>query len=259
MKSFTRRFLEELAYVLDAIGRYNPKPFANPLILFLGSLSLTVVASFATDIRALLIPLAYSLAFIAITRVRVSDIARVEIPIALLGLVSSIPLLVAGKPYIESLSAIRFGFSWCGLESFLLLFLRVSIAPLPLVTAMLYLGWTTLSRELKKIPMVWRVAEIVDKSLAIVPRVARYLSSLLLGREARTVEPSLRRVWLGNATALGEALIYSRYYAEKLCLAINARTLTTSRNVKGFRISVADAIYIASILCLLAIEYTVIS
>jgi energy-coupling factor transporter transmembrane protein EcfT len=254
-----RAFLSEVAYVIDFLSKYNPYSRVDPLILFTGSLALTVAASFARSLEALVIPLLYSLALLAAAKPGLSKIARVMAPILVLGLATSMPLLFTSTGTVETLASLQASPSGEGFKAFALLLARVVVSPLPLIASLTYTGWFTVSSRLKRLPLLGGVARLVDLMAALIPRIARYLASVLLGRESRTVKPSLRLSWRGLATSIGETILYSGSYAEKVHLAITARSIGEIQAEQRIRLTWADVVYTATLLVLLAAEAMVLT
>ena len=258
MTRHIRAFLSEVAYVIDFLSKYNPYSRVDPLVLFTGSLVFTVAASFARSLEALVIPLFYSLALLAAAKPGLSKIARVMAPILVLGLASSTPLLFTSTGNVESLASLQASPSGEGFKAFALLLARVVVSPLPLIASLMYAGWFTVSSRLQRLPLLGGVVRLVDLMAALTPRIARYLASVLLGRESRTVKPSLLQSWRGLASSIGETILYSGSYAEKVHLAITARSIGEMRVGQEIRFTWADIAYIATLATLLALEAMVL-
>lgn len=259
MTRYIRAFLSEVAYVIDFLSKYNPYSRVDPLILFIGSLALTVAASFTRSLEALVIPLLYSLTLLAVARPDPSKIARVMAPILVLGLVTSMPLLFTSTGTVETLASLQAFPSGEGFKAFAVLLARVAVSPLPLIASLMYTGWFTVSSRLKRLSFLGGVVGLVDLMAALTPRIARYLASMLLGRESRTVKPSLWLSWRGLASSIGEAMLYSKSYAEKIYLAITARNIGGIRAEQGISLTWADVVYTATLLVLLAAEAVVLT
>lgn len=260
MTRYLKAFLEELAYVIETLSRYNPYTSVDPLLLFIGSLALTITASFASRLEALVIPLLYSLTLLAYARPGAGRVARVLAPIVFLSLTASTPLLFTSTGRVESLASLQASPSREGFESFVVLLARTITAPLPLVALFSYTGWFTVSSRLRRIPVVGSIARLVDLTLVLIPRTARHLTSLLLAREARIVRQSLSLSWKSLAASTGDMLVHSISYSEKLYLALTARSVGGGAASLDslFKPTLANIIYTIIITVLVAVEVVVL-
>lgn len=255
MKTIVERFIEEIAYIMDILNNCNPDPKIDPLILFTGSLILTIMTSFSQDLLLPTISLIYSITLIIILRINYKHVIRIEAIIFILGLLPSIPLLFSKTGYINGLNDLSFIITYPGITSFTIFLLRVVIAPLPIVTASIYIGWPALSAAISKCRVLRGIARLISITLTIIPRIIRYTLKLLIAREARIFKYSLGTTWKTLSAITGDLLINSNVYAQKLQLAIDARTLARENNivVKNVLMNRVTIIYMAFLIALVAL------
>ncbi len=225
MKTLIERFANMVADVLDTLNTYNPEPRIDPLILFIGSLFLTITTSFSRDNILPLLSLIYSLALILALRINYRDVLRIESLVAILALIPSTPLLFSRNGYIGGLDDLSITVSSAGLAGFTQLFLRITLSPLPLVTATTYLGWPMITMVLRRIPIINGIVRLSTIVLVVMPRIIRYTLKLLMAREARLFTYRISSTWTTLATVVGDLLIRSNCYACSLGLAMEARTI----------------------------------
>lgn len=78
MKTLIERFIGEVAYTMDVLNNYNPGPKIDPIILFTGSLILTIITSFSTNLILPFIAITYSLILIIVLKVSVKYVLRIK-------------------------------------------------------------------------------------------------------------------------------------------------------------------------------------
>jgi len=265
MKTLIERFIEEIAYTMDILNNYNPNPKIDPIILFTGSLILTMLTSFSSNLILPFIAIAYSLILIIVLKINAKYVLRIEALIAILGLIPSIPLLLSRTGYIHSLDDLGYMVSYVGVLSFIKLLLRVTASPLPIVTASVYIGWPMLSNALSRYGLLRKLVKLISITITIIPRVIRYVLKLLMAREARIFRYSIGTTWGTLSTIVGDVIANSNVYAEKLQLAITARTVSEKDSIvkEGILLNKATISYTVFLAVLIAmglvIQYNVLN
>jgi len=265
MKTLIERFIEEIAYTMDILNNYNPNPKIDPIILFTGSLILTMLTSFSSNLIPPFIAIAYSLTLIIVLKINARYILRIEALIVILGLIPSTPLLFSRTGYVHSLDDLGYMVSYVGVLSFIKLLLRVTASPLPIVTALVYIGWPMLSNALSKYGFLREPVKLISITITIIPQVVRYVLKLLIAREARMLRYSIDTTWKTLSAIVGDVIANSNVYAEKLQLAITARTVSGKDSVvkKGILLNKATILYTMFLVVLIAmglvIQYDVLN
>ncbi|ABN69118.1 cobalt transport protein [Staphylothermus marinus F1] len=258
MKNYIRSFFEEVALIMDMLNIHNPNPKLDPLILFVVSVILSFQASFTTNIVGLIIPLTYSLILIFVLKLDHRIIARIELFVLFIGLVVSFPLLFTRSGNINGLYDLNGSITFMGIYSFAKLLMRVTLSPLPLLVAIAYLGWTNVLKAMSRFKAVRNVVSYIALTTVLIPRIIRYSIQLIIARDARNVKNSYSNIWRSLSAIVGDTLIHSHNYADKLQYAYTARTIGCFKTYSGkIRLNIATLFFM--FLSILAITWETVA
>ncbi len=260
MKDIITGFLRETADVIEYLSTYNDSPLINPPVFILASAILTFQASFTNNILGLLVPLLYSLLITILLRIDPKPVMKAEALILLFGLVVSLPVLFSREGYINWLNDLLYTPSIIGLYSFTKLLLRIIISPLPLLVAITYLGWINVVNVLKiNNKYLVNLAKILSLTIILIPRIIRYVLKILLARTARLVKKNYSISWFILSSIIGDLLIHSSNYAEKLRYGIIARSIGEPDYSIRFKFSRNTITYLVLVVIAIIIEFIVMN
>lgn len=247
-----------LSRILDMRGNWNTRR-VNPIVLFYSMILLTVLSAFSSSIEYLCVQQIVLILLLVVLNVSPRKYLSLLLPIMVMSLIVSLPLIITGRDYIGGPEDIDIAVNTFDPGVPLLFILRVVVAAQPLLVAYLSSGWrgildgiSVLSRR-----FAWLLQLFI---LQVYPLVNR-LSELLCARSSRIVTPSIRQVYWVNASSLGDLFITLNRYSEEVVQAIDSRMITdmppeyraTSRGI-----SILDALLILTVAGLLATWFMVL-
>lgn len=254
MKNYIKDFFEEIAFIMDILNIHNSSPRIDPFILLVISLILSFQASFTTNIAGLIIPLMYSIVLIIVLKPDWRTIAKIELFVYILSLIVSLPLLFTDTGSINSFYELRTNISPAGIYSFTKLLARITVSPLPLLVAITYLGWPNTMEAIARFTILRTTASYLALTIVLIPRIIRYSIQLLIAREARIVKNKYLNIWKSLSTVIGDLIIHSNSYANKIQYAYVARNISKFKTYRRkTRINKATAVFtMLSILIIIA-------
>ena len=244
MRGLLESFLEELAGVMEALGRTNPSPMLDPRIFSWSLVSLTVLAAFSHTLAGPLTVLGFTLILAIFLRVEARPLSSILAVSLVLGWTPALPLLFSEKGWVNEVGDLDLGIHEEGAVAAACLAARVAAAAAPLAVAVLHLGWPTL---VKSLTLAGRDARPDPLLLVpvLIPRLARHLSELLGAREARLVKPRLGEEWRILASVIGDSLRGAETYSRSLALAVEARSMAPLKPPLR-RLGIREALYLAA-------------
>ena len=225
MNKIISRFLRDLAEIVDRIN-VDGRPRKAVVPMFTVSVILTFLVSIMDDPRIWLVASAYVIILIIASRHMLRFISKAILYLVFLSVIIGLPILVTGNTSINSIHdivTVRYQLS-TGLPEFVKFVVRVTLAPLPLIATLYFIGWPNLARQLYSVPLLRKITALTTIFILHLPRLLRHTLSLLLAREARHFDNSLKRQWKSLSTVVGDLIITSASYSRKMQQAIEART-----------------------------------
>ncbi len=226
MSSFLNKFLDNISNILEYLNSFNKVSGLDPFPLVLFSILFLVITSISNNIYIPLITLTYSILLLIILRPSYRIVWSIEAYVLLLALIPSLPLLFTSKGYVETYRDLGPSISLNGIYSFTLLFMRVAIAPLPVIIIIAYLNWYRYIIYLFKPRLLNRFKWILLITITAIPRITRYVTRLLLSRSARIFREDRKTTWYMLTTVMGDLFIRSSSYSVRLGYSIAARSFT---------------------------------
>lgn len=225
MNKIVSRFLRDIAEIIDRIN-VDGRLRKAVLPMFTASVILTFLVSTKDDPRIWLVASSYVIVLIIASRHTLRLISKAILYLVFISAIIGLPILLTGNSNINNVHdivTVRYQLS-TGLPEFGKFVVRVTLAPLPVIATLYFIGWPNLARQLYSVPVLRKITALTTIFILHLPRLLRHTLSLLLAREARHFDNSLKRQWKSLSTVVGDLIITSASYSRKLQQAIEART-----------------------------------
>ena len=235
--NLTEKFLNEIAEIMEILNIYNTKSKINPKILITSSLMVVFLVAFSKTLYFALAATTYLLLMITILKVDIKVIAKIIMLALFLSMIPAIPIAISKTGYVNSLNDLGTEVTFEGARAFIIFVLRVTMSSGIFAVPIVYFGWSKVLAYFENWKYLDSITNILKIFVTTVPKMLRHMLSLLVAREARIFNNSLRNTWRSLSTIVGDVLLASSSFSKELMLGINARTFdkykvqtTTSNN-----------------------------
>ncbi len=227
--SYTEKILEETSRIIEEI--ITDKNFsvkANPFTITIVSIIMAFLVAFTNNFIIILFSIPILALIYWLLPIDKSYFVKVLLLIALLGTIPGIPIIFTKAGYINGLDDIVLEPTTYGLENFITFASRVIVSSIFFILPIIGLGWYGFLKSLSRLKPLCVFLSVISLVVVVLPRIIRNMLSIMFAREARIMNKNYKMLWRTISSTIGDTIIVSHEYAEKLTKAITARTITNT-------------------------------